>query len=126
MSIIIRWDDPTTKTILFYEFAHPWTWDDYYRIVAEADNILADIPHTVSVIHYATTPKVKLPPNMLFHLQRLLPLANPRVDRYIVVGAPTVLRSLLNAMRQIHGQTGYLNRVHLVRTLDEACAIAGK
>lgn len=127
MGVTMRWDDPATQMIILYEFALPWTWEDYQQAVLATKALLdnADLAQPPSIILYSRT-RLAIPPNPLPHLQRLLKVPLPQIDSFIVVGAPVMLRSLLKAMRLTYDKRGYLRKLQLVDTLHEAYIIAGK
>lgn len=49
MSVDVRWDDPD-QTILFYQFADPWTWAEYAEAADREWEMLDDAPDIVDTI----------------------------------------------------------------------------
>ena len=49
MAIELRWDDQA-KTIIREDYRGQWTWDNFFAMSAQANDMMKSVPHTVDII----------------------------------------------------------------------------
>lgn len=102
MSVNIEWDNPQ-KTILRYDIAGHWTWDELregrqtvFRIMDEAE---AQIIY--AIIHF-TEGKLKMPKGGMEHFRELVNYSHPKAGLTVIVGANWLMQSIAGTFRSAY------------------------
>ncbi len=116
MAIELAWVNDENNA-LHYQFPPNWTWDDFYRVKAEADALLDDCDHDV-VLLFDMADTAKIPAGALTQGRNLLKRAHPRGKPIILIGTNRMIEALLNMVNRLN--PGDKNLLLAVPTFDDA------
>lgn len=121
MPINVRWADPE-KTIVVYEYAGSWTWDELYEATRTVESWTDGKTHIVPVVHDLTGSRM-LPKDVFFHGQRLS-VQLPEGATAVIVGAGSFARIVIDTLRRLN--RSFEQQYKTASTLDEAVALIKK
>jgi hypothetical protein len=117
MPINVFWDD-FEKTIVRAELVDYWTWNDYYRSVAEGARLVQGITQRIDQI-VDMRRSHSLPPGVaLTHLKRARASDPENPGITVIIGANLMVRVFVAVLERAYG-TRFPPR-YIVETLDEA------
>jgi hypothetical protein len=118
MSVRVYWEDQS-KTIVRYDFAGAWTWNELYAAYYEAIAMERSVAHRVDVILdlRASGP---IPANALLHLKNFSEKQPPNIGLSFFVTSNNFIRSLYQVGTKFYGKIAHYFRV--AATLEEASA----
>ena len=121
MPIQVEWDNPRKSTIRAV-FGERWTLEDLHQLIDDARALMETVPHRVDVILDLTETKY-IPPNLLPAAGRADRLAQPNLGLIVAAHAPTYLKALIDALRNI--APSIIARTACVATLEDARSFLG-
>jgi hypothetical protein len=116
MGISVTWDDEEHSVIRF-DYQGAWTWNELYDAVRESHLLLDTVNHTVDSIIDLEHSSL-LPEHALSRAQNVVKMAHPNQGMTIVVGANTLVRTLLDIYKRIYIKN--TPPVLMARSLPEA------
>ncbi len=117
MTIQVEWDD-SIHSIIRWDFAPEWDWNDFWKAFDTSLEIGNSSPHRVDVIPNVTNTK-RLPIGALGAF-KTVDARLPEFVRLVVVAGPdTMTRLMIKTFAQINGIDSWRTAL----TLDEARAI---
>lgn len=119
MAVTPHWDNDD-KTVLRYDLAGRWTWDEFFAAFDEGTKMLAEAQHTV---HFIVNPidlmsKGYLPPGVLQNTLTLYRRTKANAGATVIVGGSPLFRSLNGIGQRIYPRIA--QRMHFADSLDEA------
>jgi hypothetical protein len=118
MKITVAWDNPE-QTIIRYDFAQGWTWEDLFAAVAEDDSLMDSVDHDVHIIFNVQDASV--PPNPLSRLRGLSGQINPKLGLLVVVATDAWFHRVTEIFYSVYGKNlEGLAGVHRADTLADA------
>lgn len=116
MSINVRWDDEDYRALL-YEFPEHWTWEDFYNVKVQADELLDTVDYNVVLIFDMTTTR-SVPAGVLAQARWLISRAHPLGKPIVLVGTNLIIQAMLNLVNKFNLSAGDLLKA--VATVEEA------
>lgn len=103
MPVSLAWDNPE-KTILRYDLAGHWTWDEMLTAFDEGTAWLKSLDYTVDFIVHPVDPiaQAYVPPNSLGHVIRLHGRALPNAGITVMVNTSNTARMLMRLMTALN------------------------
>ncbi len=125
MSVTVQWDNDA-KTVLRYEVAGRWTWDEFYVAYDQGKSMMEAVPHTV---HFIMVPmdfltRNYLPPGALTHISSIYRRAAPNSGMTINVGGGGFARAMLNVLGRVSPKIA--QKFAFADSLEEARTILAK
>jgi hypothetical protein len=119
MSVTVQWDNEA-KTVLRYDIAGRWTWEEFYAAFEQGKQMMNDITYPVDFILHPLdmVSQTYLPPNTITQTMALNRQRTHNAGRTVVVSQSPVARTMLTILAKISSLVGQ-NYV-IVKTLDEA------
>jgi hypothetical protein len=117
--IKVSWAN-TNKTIIIWDFAIGWDWEDFFTAKAEVDTMIESVMGTVDSI-FLVPSDMRIPPNAIANIRKIVVTRHHRHDKVVVVGSRGLLARLMSISRQLLPST--TPRLHYVNTIKEAYAI---
>lgn len=117
----ISWYDPE-KTILICEVVERWSWDESYEVILKMNEWLSTVQHGVySVFHFQRNASL-LPQGKtaIADMRKLMNTEHPNDQLIILVGASSLVTTLVNMAGQVYGMRKILSRFRFVQSFDEA------
>lgn len=102
MTVTFRWDNDA-RTVQIYQFERVWTWDDFYRTKALADEAITQTGHAVDVV-FDGPPDVKLPDGFVHNVVNISRTRHPRARLAVVVMPNTFVRAMFNTVSRLYGR----------------------
>jgi hypothetical protein len=99
MSIMVTWDK-ADRTIISFDFAGRWGWDELYAASDQATGMLDSVDHTVDFIMDIRETQ-QIPKDFMSHAERLASGSHPHRGIMVVVGANGLLRTLGGGLRKL-------------------------
>ncbi len=101
MKITVAWDNPE-RTIIRYDFADGWTWEDLFAAVAEDDSLMDTVDHTVHLIF--NVQDTSAPPNPLSKMRGLSGQISPQLGLLVVVGSDAWFHRVTEIFYSVYGK----------------------
>lgn len=122
MAVTVQWDNDS-KTILRYDFAGQWTWDEFITAYGQSKILLSSVPHTVHFIANSVDDESRgyLPPGVLNQTIRVYRMASPNAGRTVVVSGSPLFRSVLKFGSRLYPKI--TARYSFAASLEEARAM---
>ncbi len=117
-TVTATWDN-TEQTIVRFDFADDFTWDDAYHAKDDADRLINESAYKGALgVIFATSPNVRMPRNVLSATRNGLTKKHPRVVAIALVTQNSFTRIMYNTLVKI--VPGLAQVYHHATTLDEA------
>src|SRR5689334_16940942 len=118
MPIKVQWDNED-KRVMRYTFEGRWTWDEYHAAIAEAFQLVKDLPYMVNILLDFTNSNL-IPSNALSHFTSSMKTPPREFDVAVVVSKSGFIETLVALFRRISGKMG--DKLVAVKTLEEGRA----
>ncbi|HVU13798.1 MAG TPA: hypothetical protein VHD90_21120 [Phototrophicaceae bacterium] len=119
MPIHVSWGNPD-KTYTVFTFEGKWTWEEYYRAVAQAFEMVKDCNYTVNILIDMLNCNL-FPQNLLSHLGASMQHAPRPFDLAVVVTSSRFIEMIASTIEKLYGKRQ--TRFKVTKTLDEAHAL---
>lgn len=119
MAATVRWYNDE-RTIVLFELAAPWTWDEYHTSIKKIDDLIDEVNHQVDVISDLTNIG-RLPPDTLLQMGTAS-FAQPNSNlRYsIIVGMLPGIKTIIDLGARVFDRFSNERNTYFVKTMDEA------
>lgn len=122
MGVTIHWDNPE-KTIIRYDFADPWTWEELVQVFIDDDALLDSVDHPVHLVFNAETMRT-VPSRPLAVFRDLADEVKPRTGLLVIAGNNLWFQKLGEIFYNVYGvNLEGLPGIKTVSTLAEARAL---
>lgn len=118
MPITVQWDSEE-KSVVHYAFEGKWTWDEYHAAIAQAFEMVKDLPYVVNMILDFTQSSV-FPSNALSHFSSSMKTPPREFDVAVVISKSGFVETLVAVFRRLSSKMG--EKLVVRKTLDEARA----
>jgi hypothetical protein len=117
----ISWYDPE-KTILLCEITERWSWDEALAAIYEMNDWISTVQHGVYSVFYFQRSATLLPQGKMTisDMRNLLNTEHPNDQLIILVGASSLIMTLINLAGQIYGLRKIASRFCVAQSIDEA------
>ncbi len=122
MPVQVVWDDPDEKTIVRYDFVHPWDWESFHSAVDRAAKMVrAEQRRADVIVDFSAAGRI--PPDAIAHFSRTLRSRLHSInDRAIVVaGMSDRYLFVLDVVSRLFPRLA--SNIYRVPTVEEARAI---
>ena len=116
MPIQVGWGNEQ-KTYTVFRFDGKWTWEEYHQSIAEAFELVKDIPYTVNILLDITECHL-FPQNLLSHVGSSMKQPPKSFDLAVVATSSRFVEVLARTIEKLYGKQK--TRFQIARTLDEA------
>lgn len=120
MNITVSWDDELPHVVR-YDFRAVWTWEDFFKAVAQAKALIDTAPGNVGVLMVGESRYMRLPPNSLTHFRSALQAKHPKTCIVVVVSQNIYLSMMTETVARLTGERG--GKLRFVNTIEEARAL---
>lgn len=120
MGIQVLWDNPE-KTIIRYDFSDPWTWDEFYQIRVEGNNMAESVSHPVVVL-VNLQGQVSLASGALVQGKKIAKTKPENISMQVIVSTNGLIKSLFPVFARLNPHLA--NSYRVVPTLEAARALA--
>ena len=117
MSITAKWLD-RKKTIVRYEFAGEWTWEELQIAAEKVNRMMKSVLHRVDVILDFSNSRGEPPHSMLSHLRSGPLNAGENWGGGVFVGVSPFIRVILNTFMRVEPQLS--SRYAIAHTVKDA------
>jgi hypothetical protein len=118
MPITVQWDSDE-KSVVRYTFESKWTWDEYHAAIAQAFDMVKDLPYVVNMILDFSQSTV-LPSNALSHFSSSMKTPPREFDVAVVISKSGFIETLVAVFRRLSSKTG--EKLVVRKSLEEARA----
>ncbi len=116
MPINVSWGD-SEKTYTMFTFEGKWTWEEYYRSVEQAFEMVKDCNYTVNILIDMLNCNL-FPQNLLSHLGSSMQQAPRPFDLAVVVTSSRFIEMIASTLEKLYGKRQA--RFKVTKTLDDA------
>lgn len=118
MSVTVQWDNEE-QTIIRYDFAGRWTWDEFYQAYDQGKKMVAGKAGYQVILYPRDDASQRyMPPNFMTHAVAINRQADPNAGLTVIVSQSTYIHALLSVLTGIMRFVG--QRYSTAKTLDEA------
>ncbi len=121
MNISVTWDNDK-KTVIRYEYHGRWTLEDFNAAYLQAREMVSQCDHTVHFI-VDVRDSTLIPSGALSRGRSVVNSPLPNEGRTVVVGANTLIRSIMDVFQKIHGRKIDQSKFILAGSIEEAYEI---
>ncbi|SRR5258706_6926935 len=118
MPITVQWDDDE-KRVVRYTFDGKWTWDEYHSAIANAFDLVKDLPYIVNMLLDFSASNL-FPSNALSHFAGSMKTPPRDYDAVVVVTRSRFVETIASVISRLSGRIG--KKIIVVKTLDEGRA----
>lgn len=122
MGIQVLWDNPE-KTIIRYDFSDPWTWDEFYQVRVEGNNMAESVSHPVVAL-INLQGQVSLASGALVQGKRIARTKPENISMQVIVSTNGLIKSLFPVFARLNPNLA--NSYRVVPTLEAARALAAE
>ncbi len=115
MSITVCWDDDDAHTIIRWDFAEKWSWDDFHEAFRISMEMGQHSLHRIDVLANATK-SPHIPLGALAEFRRLDEQLPPVVKLIVVAGSSPFTRSMIELFGKIYRAQSW----RTAKSVDEA------
>lgn len=116
MPIQVSWGNEQ-KTYTVFKFIGKWTWDEYHVSIAEAFELVKDIPYTVNILLDITECHL-FPQNLLSHVGSSMKQPPKAFDLAVVATSSRFVEVLARTIEKLYGKQK--TRFQIARTIEDA------
>jgi hypothetical protein len=116
MAIHVSWGSDA-KTYTCFKYVDNWTWQEYYRSISEASELIKDVPYTVNTVLDLSEAQL-LPHGLLSNIQSSMRQPPRKFDLAVIVSTSAFVKVLTNMIDRIYGQQG--THFIICKTREEA------
>lgn len=116
MPIQVSWGNEQ-KTYTVFRFEGKWSWDEYHRSIADAYELVKDIPYTVNILLDITECHL-FPQNLLSHVGSSMKQPPKSFDLAVVATSSRFVEVVARTVEKLYGRQK--TRFQVTRTLEEA------
>jgi hypothetical protein len=120
MSIVVNWDDDA-HTIIRWDFAEKWSWDDFHEAFGTSMEMGQYSAHRIDVLANATQ-SPHMPLGTLSEFRRLDEHLPPPVKLIVVAGSSPFTRSMIELFGKIYRAQSW----RTAKSVDEAHLIIAR
>jgi hypothetical protein len=113
------------KTVMFWRYEAPWTWDEYYQAQDAAWKMLDTVKYKVDGI-MDMSQSFTLPSGAMTHSREALAHAHANTGLVVIVGANHFLRAIFNLLNTVYNPIVKKVNIVMVSTLQEAYVLIRK
>jgi hypothetical protein len=122
MGVRAGWDNDA-KTIMYYQFDHNWTWEEFFAAKAQAYEMISTVSHKVGVV-LETQHNGVIPHDLLPNFRNGLRTKHPNTVIVVIVVTRPFYRNMINTVRAILPITNA--HFEMAATLGQARSIIEK
>ena len=122
MGIQVLWDNPE-KTIIRYDFSDSWTWDEFYQVRVEGNNMAESVSHPVVAL-INLQGQVSLASGALVQGKRIARTKPENISMQVIVSTNGLIKSLFPVFTRLNPNLA--NSYRVVPTLEAARALAAE
>jgi tRNA A37 threonylcarbamoyladenosine dehydratase len=116
MPIHVGWGNDQ-KSYTVFRFDGTWTWEEYYKSIAEAYELVKDCPYTVNILLDLMECRL-LPQNLLSHVGSSMKQPPKSFDLAVVATSSRFVEVLARTVEKLYGRQKM--RFQVTRTLEDA------
>jgi hypothetical protein len=99
MPVEVRWYDQE-KHILYYDFQHAWTWDEYFNALAEGRTMMRSVDHVVCILNDMRR-ATHVPSGFMSKAQTVIGSRPDNTGRVVFITTQTFFLNLLDTVRRV-------------------------